>query len=96
VGAPGSGSLSDGILTRLELEDAIEATAVPVSSEPHHFVRGGYGLVEAETIAAALEVVFGERPRPTRTDEDTWQMAIDAGRDALWDFFPDCRPTPFC
>jgi hypothetical protein len=96
VGAPGSGSLSDGILTRLELEDAIEATAVPVSSEPDHFVRGGYGLVEAETIVAALEVVFGERPRPPRTSEDTWQMAIDAGRDALWDFFPDCRPTPFC
>ncbi|MGH2712017.1 MAG: S8/S53 family peptidase, partial [Actinomycetota bacterium] len=97
VGGPtGAGALSDGKLTRLELEDAVESTAVPVSTDAYHFVTGGFGLVENTTIDEALKVIFGEKPRPTRTVEDAWQLAVDAGRDAVWGFFPDCRPTPLC
>ncbi|MDQ3991338.1 MAG: S8/S53 family peptidase [Actinomycetota bacterium] len=93
VGPAGQGAFSDGVLNRLEIEDAALATAVPVSTEPHHFVLGGYGLVEGATIDHALRVMFGESPRPARSVEDTWQQVVDTGRDAVWDTVPDC---PVC
>ncbi|MGH2710262.1 MAG: S8/S53 family peptidase [Actinomycetota bacterium] len=98
VGPSGSGFFTDGVLDRDELEDAVESTAVPIDEElfagsPGPFTQG-YGLVSPETIAEALEVIFGERPRPERPEEDQWQALTDSGRDAVWDRVPDCPFDP--
>lgn len=95
-GPRAGGLLEDGKLTRLELEDAIQSTAVPASSTPDpevgtlpalpvaHFIRGGYGIVDEDSQRDALAVVLGKKNRPERALEDAWQAATDAIRDAIW------------
>lgn len=97
-GARGSGYLKDGVLTRAELEDAVQATARPAEAsgmdpdDPYAlpaspvapFARGGYGIVDSKSTADALEVIFGTKPRPDRTLEDQWIALTDAARDAIW------------
>lgn len=95
VGPAGAGALSDGVVNRLEIEDAVQATANPISDDPGHFLTHGYGLVEDPTLDQAVRVLFGEAPRPARPDEDAWQSASDRGRDAVWNNVPDC-PPPLC
>ncbi|MDQ3991683.1 MAG: S8/S53 family peptidase [Actinomycetota bacterium] len=84
-GEPGKGSLDDGRLTRVEVEDALMATAEPARTLPAgHYVRGGYGIVDQETAPKAYRVIVGEAPRPDRFQEDTWHAAVDAARNALY------------
>ena len=90
AGPPRSGALADGVITRVEVEEAVQATAVPRTTQPGAFVREGYGLVDALTLDQAMRVLFGEAPRPERPQEDAWQGAMDAARDAVWDHVPDC------
>lgn len=83
VGAPTAGSLDDGILTNYELVDAVEATATPVEGDAS-WVRSGYGIEDAESIDRALDVLFGDAPRPDRTEEDRRQEAGDTARNAVY------------
>jgi hypothetical protein len=99
AGPRGRGYLADGILDRLELEDAVQSTAIPAETslpdlqDPYsfpalpaaHFVRGGYGIVDDRSMRRALAVALGREPRPDRTAEDAWIGFTDAVRDALWD-----------
>lgn len=89
------GALGDGRLTRLELEDAVQSTAVPATGDldeptvlpaagPAAFVRGGYGIVDADTIDHALRVLLGRSERPARELEDSWIEMTDAMRDLVW------------
>lgn len=94
----GRGYLEDGLLDRLELEDAIQSTAVPAETTPPdpqdpyaipalpaaHFARGGHGIVDDRSMRRALQVVVGRIPRPDRPLEDAWISFTDALRDALW------------
>lgn len=98
VGTPRPGYLADGVVDRLELEDAIQSTAVPAQPAPPSaddlnsipaspvapYVRGGYGIVDATSAAQALKVILGEASRPPRPDEDVWVQTTDAARDAVW------------
>ena len=85
VGPALAGPAGDGALTRAEVEDAVMATAVPTTSAPPaDFVRGGYGIVDRDSVADALAVLVGERARPDRPVEDLWLDATDAARDAVW------------
>lgn len=97
-GPRGRGYLEDGVLSRLELEDAVQATAVPAEPAPPDqkdpnaipalpfagFVRGGYGIVDEGSARDALAVILGRAGRPTRTLEDAWIAATNAARDAIW------------
>ena len=90
--------LDDGRLTNYELIDALQATAVPAEPNPPDsgdpdsipalpgvpWVRGGYGIVDDDSAAAALDVLLGKKPRPDRSVEDAWIAALDGLRDALW------------
>lgn len=97
----GKGYLRDGLLDRVELEDAMAATASPAattlaggdeSSIPAApvapWIRGGYGIVDAESAREAVRVILGREPRPERLLEDAWFAAVNAIRDALWDSPP--------
>ena len=90
--------LDDGKLTNYELIDAIQATAVPAEANPPDpddpdsfpalpgapWVRGGYGIVDEDSAAAALRVLLGEKERPDRAMEDAWIAALDRIRNTLW------------
>lgn len=96
VGPPGPGAMADGVIDRLELEAAVQATADPLSDDDFSYVFEGYGLVEGPTVEAALEVLLGQRPLPARPAEDAWQQRVDAVRDLLWDAVPACPSPWFC
>jgi hypothetical protein len=95
--------LEDGCLDRAELEDAIQATAVPAQPSPPDpndpvaipaapivgFVRGGYGIVDHDSADAAIDVLLGRTPRPERSLEDAWITQTDSVRDALYGSPPD-------
>lgn len=93
---PGSTYLGDGILTRAELVETVFKTArhdingdsigYPVSTpnNPHQYVVEGYGIVEPESGARALDVLTGKAPLPLRPAEDDFFEADSALRDELW------------
>ena len=91
------GPLDDGVLTRVELEDAMQSTAQPAStmtgtSDPTAlpalplaaFIRGGYGIVDSDTAKVGLDVILGREPRPERQLEDQWYITLNTIRDAYW------------
>ncbi|MDP9069219.1 MAG: S8/S53 family peptidase [Actinomycetota bacterium] len=92
------GPLRDGVLDRKELEDAIQATAVPAETampdpdDPNAvpalpiagFLRGGYGIVDEASARDALRVILSRDPRPERSLEDWWIESTDEVRDAIW------------
>jgi hypothetical protein len=94
VTLPATGPLADGQLTRVEAEAITLKTAQPVSFdaekftwdyavEPttdHYYVNQGYGIVDRDSKARALEVLLGEIPMPVRTDADAWIAQMDAIR----------------
>lgn len=85
AGPDAAGAAADGVVTRREIEDAVLSTAEPYDDAPlPGHVRGGYGIVDQASVTAALEVLFGERPRPARDDADAWIATTDAARDAAW------------
>lgn len=105
AGGPASGvpypspALVDGLLTRIELQDAVFKTAEPVPFDPStlgsdpgvwpttpaSWAYQGYGLVNAASGLRAAEVLLGLRPLPDRSDVDAFIAAADAVRDV---FFP--------
>lgn len=92
------GPLRDGVLDRKELEDAVQATAVPAETampnpdDPNAipalpiggFLRGGYGIVDEASARDALRVILSTDPRPERSLEDWWIESTDDVRDAIW------------
>lgn len=88
VGPSDEGAMADGVMDRLEIEDAIQATARPVSDGDYRYVKEGYGLVSDATVHDALAVLFGVAPRPDRSEEDEWSETVDTGRDTVWDHIP--------
>lgn len=102
------GPLGDGKLCSLEVEEAILKTADPAraappspiddpwavpSAGPGAFLRGGYGIVDRDSGAAALRVLLGSDPMPSRPIEDAWVEATDRVRERLWGEPPEppCR-----
>ena len=95
--------LRDGCLGLIELEDALQVTAVPAEAsapdpdDPNAvpalpvagFARGGYGIVDHDSADAAIDVLFGRSPRPDRPVEEAWISHTDALRDAMWGPPPD-------
>lgn len=95
--------LEDGCLDRAELEDALQATAVPAETSPPDpndpvavpalpvagFVRGGYGIVDHDSADAAIEVLLGRAKRPERSLEDDWIARTDSMRNEMWGPPPD-------
>ena len=98
TGRHGGEYLGDGQLTSYELIDAIQATAVPAEPNPPDpddpdsmpalpgapWVRGGYGIVDGDSAAAALRVLLGKAERPDRAQEDAWIAALDRIRNVVW------------
>ena len=95
--------LEDGCLDRVELEDALQATAVPAETsapDPNDvkaipaapvagFLRGGYGIVDHDSADAAIDVLFGRSPRPERALEEAWLTQTDSMRNMIWGAPPD-------
>ena len=95
---PSSGPLVDGILTRDEAEAIVLKTAQPVPFDPEtftwdyavepttdaYYVNQGYGVVDRRSKAAALQVLRGEIPMPTRTEVDAWIAQTDAVRNGIY------------
>ncbi len=99
AGRRGPGLLSDGILTRIELQDAVFKTAQhapfdpqtfayePVSTipdSPAYYTQEGYGIANMASGKRAVDVIFGRSPMPDRAEVDQWIATIDIIRDALW------------
>lgn len=102
-GSGSGGYMKDGVLTRREVEDAIQSTATPAVAEfdptkdpagipavpPVAFLRGGYGIVDNNSAQRAVDVIVGEKRRPNRELEDAWIELTDSVRDAVWGPPPD-------
>lgn len=93
------GPLEDGKLTREEAETIVMKTAFPVAADPEkitwdyavrptteaYFVYQGYGVVNRDSKALALKVLFGAEELADRAEVDQWLTVVDALRDAAWD-----------
>jgi hypothetical protein len=92
------GFAGDGVLTRLELQDAVFKTARPghvdpanylydplvVPDSPVYYTMQGYGLANVASAGRAIDVLLGRAPLPDRRDVDTWIAGIDTVRDAVY------------
>lgn len=92
------GSASDGVLTRVELQDAVYRTARPghvdpetylydplvVPDTPLYFTMQGYGVANVASAARATDVLLGREAMPARPEVDTWMAGIDLIRDTVW------------
>lgn len=103
--AKGTAALADGKLTRLELWEAVMKTAyhdgteanqvgfATVPANPFQYVFEGYGLVNATTVRAAVDVLLGRQPLPLRDAEDEF-LASDSGlRRALFGEWSGAKPS---
>jgi hypothetical protein len=95
---PGSPALSDGILTRTELESTVLRTAEPIPFDPAslgsdpqiiptapgYYVSQGYGVVDTASGQRAIDVLLGSRPLPDRSDVDAWIATADRLRDIVY------------
>lgn len=99
AGRRGPGMLADGVLTRLELQEAVFKTAIrapldpttyayePVPSVPDtplYYTQMGYGVVNRISAKSAVDVMLGRAPMPDRSDVDAWIAQLDTIRDAIW------------
>jgi hypothetical protein len=92
------GLAADGVLTRIELQDAVFKTARPghidpanylfdplvVPDSPAYFTMQGYGLANVASAGRAIDVLLGGTPMPARPEVDAWIAGIDAIRDSVW------------
>lgn len=98
-GKRGKGLLTDGVLTRAELHDAVLKTAMPGAFDPETFsyepistipdtplsyTQQGYGVANKASALRAVAVIVGRAPMPDRADVDTWIAAMDTLRNAIW------------
>gem|GEM_PF-2478445 len=92
-----SGPLSDGILTRSELQEVVFKTAqpcdmgwitVPATYPLSGFVPDyplvGYGIANPASRAEAVSVMLGNKDMPDRSDVDAWMEYDEDARDWLW------------
>lgn len=100
VGAPviGSPFLSDGVLSRLELQDAVLKTAEPAAFDAGsaaqdpgvmptteaYYTYQGYGITNVASGMRAIDVLLGAAPLPDRADVDAWIATVDAVRDVFY------------
>lgn len=101
-GTQAAGLLEDGDLSGEEAEEVISKTAQVESFSPVHaswypwvipntpayFVFAGYGLVDKDSLEAALDVMHGREPMPDRSDVDTWMELRDSLADRIWNTVP--------
>lgn len=93
------GPMSDGKLTRREVERALELTATPAEPSPPDplndpwaipalplvpFLRDGYGIVDHASGSHAVEVLLGKQKAPERPLEDRWAEIVNQIRDTIW------------
>jgi hypothetical protein len=52
---------------------------------PAFYPKAGYGEVSEHTLPAALAVLTGQAPMPSRPVEDSFYNASEAARAAFWD-----------
>lgn len=100
VGPPNrsGGLLGDGVLTRVELEDAVFKTAEPgeydpkgqtydpivVPTTPVYYTQQGYGNANVASGFRAVDVITGAAPMPNREDVDAWIAIVDGVRDTVY------------
>ncbi|HWC32051.1 MAG TPA: S8/S53 family peptidase, partial [Actinomycetota bacterium] len=98
AGRRGPGMLADGVLTRLELQDAVFKTAFPeafdaerwtydptvVPDSPAYYTQEGYGIANVASGLRAIDVIFGRAPMPDRAEVDAWIARIDGVRDMVY------------
>ncbi len=81
---PTRGPLADGDLTNAELVDVLHRTARPAEvAGPHRYALEGFGATDAQSHAAALEVLRGKADMPARPDEDRANAEAEALRGTL-------------
>jgi hypothetical protein len=92
------GPAGDGVLTRVELQDAVFKTARPghidpdnflydplvVPDSPAYFTMQGYGLANVASAGRAEDVLLGRAAMPERPEVDAWIASIDLIRDSVW------------
>jgi hypothetical protein len=97
---PSTGPLADGQLTRTEAEAIVMKTTThvdfdaematwdyairPTTGTPYDFAVQGYGVVDRNSKARALQVVMGELAMPNRADVDEVIARFDTLRNAVW------------
>ncbi|HYO61936.1 MAG TPA: S8/S53 family peptidase [Actinomycetota bacterium] len=93
-----SGPLDDGKLTRLEAEAIVLKTAFPVDADPEkltwdyavrpttpiYYLHQGFGVVDRNSKALAIDVLLGKKELPDRGEVDTFVAAMDQIRNAKW------------
>jgi hypothetical protein len=92
------GLAGDGVLTRIELQNAVFKTARPgqvdpqtllfdplvVPDSPAYYTMQGYGLANVASAGRAIDVLLGNAAMPQRPDVDAWVAGIDVIRDSVW------------
>jgi len=100
VTLPATGPLADGALTRAEAEAIVMKTTThtpfdpakaswdyairPTTGTPYDYAIQGYGVVNRDSKARALQVLMGEAPMPNRADVDQVIAAFDTLRNRVW------------
>ena len=92
------GLIADGVLARVELQDAVYKTAQPeefnpetwtydpvvVPNTPLYYTQQGYGNANVAAALRAIEVIMGRAPMPNRSEVDAWIASIDSIRDSVY------------
>jgi hypothetical protein len=92
------GLAGDGVVTRVELQDAVFKTARPgrvdpttflfdplvVPDTPLYYTMQGYGVANVASGERAIDVLLGRAAMPQRTEVDAWIASIDVIRDSVW------------
>jgi hypothetical protein len=92
------GFAGDGVLSRIELQNAVFRTARPghvdpsnylfdplvVPDSPAYFTMQGYGVANVASAGRAIDALLGRAAMPKRADVDAWIASIDVIRDSVW------------
>jgi len=92
------GLAGDGVVTRVELQNAVYKTARPgrvdpetflfdplvVPDSPAYYTMQGYGVANVASGDWAIDVLLGRAAMPLRSDVDAWIATIDVIRDSVW------------
>jgi hypothetical protein len=93
-----AGLVQDGVLTRLELQEAVFKTAqheefnlqtftydpFVVPDSPVYYTQEGYGVANVASAERAISVLLGRAPMPDRSEVDAWIATEDEIRHVVY------------